>query len=100
MPWINVIANPAFGFLVAAEGGGYTWSVNSQQNPLTPWPNDPVSDVPHEVLYLRDEDSGDVWSATALPIRVPSARYVARHGKGYWRFALYRHGTELDLLQS
>ena len=40
-PWINVIANPSFGFQVAAEGGGYTWSVNSRENQLTPWSNDP-----------------------------------------------------------
>ena len=99
MPWINVVANSSFGFLVSAEGGGYTWSVNSQQNPLTPWPNDPVSDTPHEVLYLRDEDSGELWSATALPIRVPSAIYSARHGKGYCRFAHDSHEIELELLQ-
>ena len=43
-PWINVIANPEFGFLVATEGGGCTWSVNSRENQLTPWSNDPVSD--------------------------------------------------------
>jgi len=60
MPWINVVANSSFGFLVSAEGGGYTWSINSQQNPITPWPNDPISDTPHEVMYLRDEDSGDL----------------------------------------
>src|SRR5258708_10073183 len=36
-PWINVIANPAFGFQVSAEGGGYTWSANSRENQLTPW---------------------------------------------------------------
>ncbi|EQD71031.1 putative carbohydrate binding domain protein, partial [mine drainage metagenome] len=60
MPWVNVIANADFGFLVSAEGGGYAWSLNSQQNPLTPWPNDPVSDTPHEVLYLHDEDSGEL----------------------------------------
>ena len=94
MPWINVVANSSFGFLVSAEGGGYTWSINSQQNPLTPWPNDPVSDVPHEIMYLRDEDSGELWSATALPIRVPSAIYTARHGKGYSRFAHDAHEIE------
>jgi cellobiose phosphorylase len=99
MPWINVVANASFGFLASAEGGGYTWSVNSQQNPLTPWPNDPVSDTPHEVLYLRDEDSGELWSATALPIRVPSATYAARHGNGYSRFAHDSHEIELELLQ-
>jgi cyclic beta-1,2-glucan synthetase len=98
-PWINVIANPGFGFLVSAEGGGYTWSANSQQNALTPWPNDPVSDTPHEVLYLRDEDSGELWSATALPIRLPETRYRAEHGKGWSRFGHAAHGIETELLQ-
>jgi cellobiose phosphorylase len=96
-PWINVIANPAFGFLVSAEGGGYTWSLNSQQNPITPWPNDPVSDSPHEVLYLRDERSAALWSATALPIRVVGATYQATHGKGYSRFTNDAHGIALEL---
>jgi cyclic beta-1,2-glucan synthetase len=36
-PWINVIANPAFGFHVSAEGGGYVWSQNSRENQLTRW---------------------------------------------------------------
>ncbi|MHB1059148.1 MAG: GH36-type glycosyl hydrolase domain-containing protein [Rhodanobacter sp.] len=98
-PWVNVIANPAFGFLVSAEGGGYAWSLNSQQNPLTPWPNDPVSDSPHEVLYLRDEETGELWSACALPIRVPGAKYTATHGKGWTRFDCDAHGVELELLQ-
>jgi cyclic beta-1,2-glucan synthetase len=98
-PWVNVIANPVFGFLVSAEGGGYTWSINSQQNPLTPWPNDPVSDAPHDVLYLRDEDSGALWSATAAPIHVIGAAYVATHGKGWSRFACDAHGIGVALTQ-
>ncbi|KZC43059.1 glycosyl transferase family 36 [Rhodanobacter sp. FW510-R12] len=98
-PWVNVIANPAFGCMLSAEGGGYAWSLNSQQNPLTPWPNDPVSDSPHDVLYLRDEDTGVLWSATALPIRVAGAHYAATHGKGWTRFENDAHGIELELLQ-
>ena len=62
-PWINVIANPSFGFQTSVEGGGYTWAVNSQQNQLTPWSNDPVSDRPGEVIYVRDEDDGDAVDA-------------------------------------
>ena len=98
-PWSNVIANPGFGCLVTVEGGGYTWSTNSQQNPLTPWPNDPVSDMPHEVIYLRDTENGDVWSATALPIRVPGARYTTTHGKGWTCFDNDAHGIALELIQ-
>ena len=96
-PWVNVIANDSFGCLVSAEGGGYSWSLNSQQNAITPWPNDPVSDRPHDVLYLRDEESGDVWSATALPIRVAGATYAVTHAKGSTRFVNDAHGIELEL---
>ncbi len=98
-PWINVIANPSFGFQVAVEGSGYTWSLNSRENQLTPWSNDPVTDRPGEVLYVRDEESGELWSPTAQPIRHPAASYVARNGQGYSRFEHAAHGIALDLLQ-
>ena len=71
-PWINVIANPSFGFQTATEGSGYTWSANSRENQLTPWSNDPVSDPPGEAFYVRDDKTGEVWSPTALPIREAS----------------------------
>ncbi|MEI2687741.1 MAG: hypothetical protein V9G14_17025 [Cypionkella sp.] len=43
-PWLNVIANPSFGFQVSAEGSGHVWSENSKENQITPWSNDPVTD--------------------------------------------------------
>ena len=98
-PWINVIANPQFGFLVSADGSGSTWSLNAQQNQITPWCNDPVSDTPAEAIYLRDEDSGDLWSATPLPIRERSSVYVVRHGFGYTRSEHTSHGISLTLTQ-
>jgi cyclic beta-1,2-glucan synthetase len=98
-PWTNIVANPVFGFQVAAEGGGYTWSVNSRENQLTPWSNDPVADRPGEAFYLCDDDNGDLWSPTALPIRDPAATYVAHHGRGYSRFEHATHGIATDLLQ-
>ena len=96
-PWINVIANPRFGFHVAADGGGYTWALNSREHQLTPWSNDPVSDRPGEALYLRDEESGEVWGPTAAPVRDPGATYLARHGHGYSRFEVTAREIELDL---
>ncbi len=98
-PWINVISNASFGFQVAVEGTGYTWSVNSRENQLTPWSNDPVTDRPGEVIFLRDEDTRELWGPTALPIRDEVAPYVVRHGQGYSRFEHTAHGIELDLLQ-
>ncbi len=97
-PWINVIANSAFGFHVSTEGSGFTWSINSQQNQITAWSNDPVRDPPGEVIYIRDDDTGDLWTPTASPIREQSA-YVVRHGPGYSRFEHVSHEISLDLLQ-
>jgi cyclic beta-1,2-glucan glucanotransferase len=97
-PWINVVANPAFGFQVAAEGSGFTWASNSRENQLTTWSNDPVTDRPGEAIYLRDEDTGEVWGATAAPIHDRAAFYSARHGQGYSRFEHESRGIALDLL--
>jgi cyclic beta-1,2-glucan synthetase len=97
-PWINVIANPGFGFQVAAEGSGYTWAENSRDNQLTPWSNDPVGDPTGEAIYIRDEETLDLWSATAQPIR-DSGTYIARHGYGYSRFEHQTNGIALELLQ-
>jgi cyclic beta-1,2-glucan synthetase len=98
-PWINVIANPEFGFQVSVEGSGYTWAEDSRENQLTPWSNDPVVDRPGEVFYVRDEDDGAILSPTALPIREPTGQYVARHGQGYSTFEHTSHEIALELTQ-
>ena len=98
-PWVNVIANQDFGFLVSESGSGFTWSINSHENQITPWSNDHVIDPPGEVIYLRDESTGEVWTPTALPIRHEDATYVARHGQGYTRFSHVSHGISVDLVQ-
>ncbi|MGB6552123.1 MAG: glucoamylase family protein [Candidatus Binataceae bacterium] len=98
-PWINVITNPSFGFQVSAEGAGYTWSINSKENQITPWSNDPVGDRPGEVIYVRDEDTNELWGPTALPIREEAAPYSIRHGQGYSIFEHTSHGVSLELEQ-
>jgi cyclic beta-1,2-glucan synthetase len=97
-PWTNVIANEHdFGFQVTETGSGYTWSVNSRENRLTPWSNDAVSDPPGDIIYLRDEESGVVWSVTPLPIREENP-YIVRHGQGYTVFEHTSHGVSQELL--
>ena len=98
-PWINVISNPGFGFQVSADGGGFTWSVNSREHQLTPWSNDAVTDRPGEAIYIRDEKTGNIWSPTALPIRDETGAYIARHGWGYSRFEHVSHGIASELLE-
>ena len=67
LAWTNVLANEELGCLTSDAGAGYTWSVNSRENRLTPWSNDPVSDPAGEAFYLRDEDRRVYWSPTPGP---------------------------------
>src|SRR5882724_4283864 len=96
-PWTNVLANPGFGCLVTEAGLGYSWAGNSQMNRLTPWSNDPASDPPGEALYLRDEETGAVWSPTPLPLG-GGAVVTVRHGQAYSRFTRSSHGLDQELL--
>ncbi len=57
-PWINVLANPNFGSIITESGQMYTWIDNAHEFRLTPWNNDPVTDLKGEAFYLRDEESG------------------------------------------
>ena len=90
------MANPSFGTMVSESGLGCTWAGNSQSNRLTPWHNDPVSDPQSEAIYLRDDESGAIWTPTPSPIRERDA-YRARHGQGYTVFEHSSHSIGQEL---
>jgi cyclic beta-1,2-glucan synthetase len=90
-PWINVISNPGFGFLISEAGSSYTWAINSGENRLTPWNNDPVSDPSGEILYFRDEETAEIWTPTPQPALAP-APYLIRHAAGISSVEHNSHG--------
>lgn len=96
-PWVNVIANSQFGTVVSEGGSAYTWAENSHEYRLTPWHNDPVSDVGGEAIYVRDEESGRYWSPTPSPVRGRN-RYTIRHGFGYTIFEYTEDGLTTELM--
>jgi cyclic beta-1,2-glucan synthetase len=90
-PWVNVIANAGFGCIVTESGLGNAWALNGAENRLTPWSNDPVLDPQGEALYLRDEETGRVWSSTRWPCG-EAAACIVRHGAGYSTFETHSQG--------
>jgi cellobiose phosphorylase len=99
LPWSNVMANAEFGTIATASGSAFTWALNSRENRLTPFANDPVSDPTSEAIYLRDEDSGTSWGATPgpLPRRSDGGRWVVRHTAGVTRYRHAVSGLEHEL---
>jgi N,N'-diacetylchitobiose phosphorylase len=93
MPWSNLLANEQFGCLVTEGGSITTWSGNSRTHRLTPWSNDPVRDPSGDVLYLRDLESGAVWSPLPGPTPGPGD-YEVRHQFGSTSFHHTSDGLE------
>jgi len=95
-PWVNVLANQGFGTVISEKGMAYTWAENSHEYRLTPWNNDPVSDMSGETMYIRDEETGHFWSPTPLTAS-ESKLYVCRHGFGYSVFEHNEGGIVSEL---
>jgi cyclic beta-1,2-glucan synthetase len=97
-PWVNVVANPQLGSVISETGLGYTWFENAHEYRLTPWHNDPVTDPSGEMIYLRDEDSGQFWGVTPTPAPGGAgAPGRVRHGFGYTVFEQSAHGMRSSL---
>ncbi|WCP12161.1 Cyclic beta-(1,2)-glucan synthase NdvB [Sphingobium sp. AntQ-1] len=95
-PWSNVLANDGFGTIVTEAGLGFTWAINSGENRLTPWSNDPVRDPQTEILYLRDEENAHLWTPTPQPAGAGTACRI-RHGAGYTSWESSSEGLEQEL---
>ena len=87
-PWINVVANPAVSaFRWRPKAAAITWSVNSRENQLTPWSNDPVDrSSGRSVLSARRGHRRPLECRRRCRSATTAATYVARHGRGYSRF--------------
>ncbi|HWN06549.1 MAG TPA: glucoamylase family protein, partial [Steroidobacteraceae bacterium] len=95
-PWVNVLANPAFGTVLSESGVAYTWHENAHEFRLTPWSGDPVGSTGGETIYLRDEESGHFWSPAPFPAG-GAMPYRTRHGFGYSVFEHAADGIHSEL---
>lgn len=95
-PWCNVLANAHFGSVVTERGNAYSFAENAHEYRLTPWNNDPVTDTGGECFYIRDDESGRIWSPTPYPAR-GGGSYTIRHGFGYSTFETSHDGIASKL---
>ncbi|MCC5808359.1 MAG: hypothetical protein JJU00_18675 [Opitutales bacterium] len=67
-PWMNVLSNGAWCDVCSHIGGGYSFLGNPTVGRITRWHIDGVPrDTTGKFVYLRDEESGEWWSANGYP---------------------------------
>ena len=80
--WSNILANPNFGTVITQNLGGYTWCDNSRLNRISAWSNSPNTDIPSEIIYIKDENTGEYWSLSEN-ITKSDQEYYLTYGFGY-----------------
>ena len=83
-PWVNIMCpGEHWGVVLSQTGGGYSWRKHASLNTVTRWSQDIVRDNWGKYIYIRDDRSGEVWSASWMPTRHEPGHYQVRHGLGY-----------------
>lgn len=80
--WSNVLANDKFGTIVTNNMGGFTYSKNSRLNRITSWANTPSNDVPSEIIYVRELNTGNTWTLNSN-VMPDEEDYYMTFGFGY-----------------
>ena len=84
LPWINYLGNESYFGLISNTAGGYSFYRDARLRRITRYRyNNVPLDYGGRYIYLRDDDSGDVWTPTWQPIRKELEDYSCRHGMGY-----------------
>lgn len=86
-PWINYLQNGRYFATVSANGGGLSYDRSPLHGRITRYRiNDVPPDRPGKYIYVKDRDSGELWSLTWQPVgREPASDYRVAHGFGYTR---------------
>ncbi len=98
MPWINVVSNGEYGFVVSQTGSGFSWYKNANLSRLNRWDQDLITDTWGKYIYIRDEENGRFWSASWKPVCAKFQEYRVTHGIGYSKIHSLYEGIESDLL--
>ncbi len=98
-PWLNYIGQGRYGGIVSNAGGGYSFDRDPRHRRVSRYRYNAIpADQPGRYVYLRDEDTGEHWSATWQPVRGDLDSYACRHGAGYTRISAERAGIASEIL--
>ena len=98
-PWVNYLGSPEYGAIISNHAGGYSFVKSGANGRILRYVFNNF-DQPGRYLYLRDNQSGDYWSASWQPVGKDPAHYksTCRHGMGYTRMTACCNGIESEAL--
>ena len=98
-PWANYLGSPEYGALISNNAGGYSFVRSGANGRILRYVCNHF-DQPGRYIYLRDNASGDFWSASWQPVGKPLTEYQSqcRHGMGYTKLLADYSGIHSEVL--
>ena len=98
-PWSNYLGSTTYGAIITNHAGGYSFFKSAARGRFTRlYFNAVPIYMPGRLFYLRDEESGDYWSASWMPVKKPlrKFKYECRHGTAYTTIKSKYSGIETE----
>ena len=98
-PWANYLGSPEYGAIVTQNAGGYSFVKSGAAGRILRYTFNQF-DEPGRYIYLRDEESGDFWSASWRPVAKPLDEYKTEchHGTSYTEIVSEYNGIRSRVL--
>jgi cellobiose phosphorylase len=88
-PWVNYAWNNQMLVSVDQRGRGYSLYRDAEGHRTIP--------IRDRLVYLKDLDSGQIWTAGWDPVQMPFEHYRCRHGLGYTRLGCDFEGIHCEI---
>lgn len=87
-PWVNYLGSPKYGAIISNNAGGYSFAKSGANGRILRYVFNHF-DQPGRYIYLRDNESGDYWSASWQPVGKDLEAYKCEchHGIGYTKMS-------------
>lgn len=98
-PWANYLGSPEYGAIISNNAGGYSFVKSGADGRILRYIFNQF-DEPGRYIYIRDNDTGDYWSASWQPVGKDLKKYkcICRHGLGYTKMLADYSGISSEAL--
>lgn len=98
-PWINYLYNGRYFSTISNNGGGISYFKSPLHGRITRYRiNEVPVDRPGKYIYVRDNETGEIWSLTWQPVGKHLEAYKLAHGFGYTRSEANINGIDSSVL--
>ena len=96
-PWANYLGSPEYGAIISNNAGGYSFVKSGANGRILRYVFNSF-DQPGRYIYIKDNETGDFWSNSWMPVGKPQDVFksTVRHGTAYTKIMSEYSGIDTE----